>query len=107
MPTRPVRERVLPDLDLPTLGDAELAPAWQQHAECVHYAGRVDFFPARGESVRDAKAVCAACPVQSECLDFALRLKVAHGVWGGLSERERRTLRRDRHRAASAHRTSL
>ncbi len=53
--------------------------------------GRVDFFPARGESVRDAKAVCAGCPVRSECLDFALRLKVAHGVWGGLSERERRT----------------
>ena len=62
----------------------------------------VDFFPARGESVRDAKAVCARCPVRSECLEFALRLKVAHGVWGGLSERERRTLRRDRHRAATA-----
>ena len=39
------------------------------------------------------------CPVREECLDFALRLKVAHGVWGGLSERERRTLRRDRHRS--------
>ena len=64
-------------------------------------AGEVDFFPARGESTRDAKAVCAVCPVRRDCLEFALRLKVAHGVWGGLSERERRNLRRDRRRAAT------
>jgi WhiB family redox-sensing transcriptional regulator len=76
----------------------ELAPAWQQSAECVRHAGSVDFFPARGESVRDAKAVCAVCTVREECLDFALRMKVAHGVWGGLSERERRSVRRDRSR---------
>ena len=76
-------------------------PSWQQDAACVHCAGRVDFFPARGESVREAKAVCAVCPVREECLDFALRLKVAHGVWGGLSERERRSVRRDRHRASN------
>ena len=76
-----------------------LETTWQQHAACVNCAGEVDFFPARGESVRDAKAICAVCPVKRECLDFALRLKVAHGVWGGLSERERRSLRRERHRA--------
>jgi WhiB family redox-sensing transcriptional regulator len=84
------------------LVDQDLAPAWQQDAECVHHAGRVDFFPARGESVRDAKAVCASCPVREQCLDFALRLKVAHGVWGGLSERERRSLRRERNRAETS-----
>lgn len=78
--------------------DADLSTAWQHEAECVHHAGEVDFFPARGESVRDAKAVCARCPVRQECLDFALRTKVAHGVWGGLSERERRNLRRERYR---------
>ena len=86
--------------------EADLAPTWQQFAECANHAGSVDFFPARGESVRDAKAVCARCPVREECLDFALRLKVAHGVWGGLSERERRTLRRDRHRGAGGNRPS-
>jgi WhiB family redox-sensing transcriptional regulator len=75
--------------------------AWQLYAECAPRAGEVDFFPARGESVRDAKAVCAVCPVTSQCLEFALQHKVAHGVWGGLSERERRTLRRERHRAAT------
>jgi WhiB family transcriptional regulator, redox-sensing transcriptional regulator len=87
------------DLELPVLPtDASGSPAWQELAECVSYAGRVDFFPARGESVRDAKEVCASCGVRRECLDFALRMKVAHGVWGGLSERERRTLRRERHK---------
>jgi WhiB family redox-sensing transcriptional regulator len=80
----------------------DLAPAWQNDAQCAKCAGEVDFFPARGESVRDAKAVCSVCPVRTECLEFALRHKVAHGVWGGLSERERRTLRRDRRRIAVA-----
>ena len=82
----------------------DLAVDWQQDAACVHHR-EVDFFPARGESVRDAKAVCACCPVRMQCLDFALRLKVAHGVWGGLSERERRSLRRERHRETLADRT--
>jgi WhiB family transcriptional regulator, redox-sensing transcriptional regulator len=81
------------------LTDQDQGSSWQLDAECVRHAHEVDFFPARGESVRDAKAVCALCPVKRECLDFALRLKVAHGVWGGLSERERRALRRERHRA--------
>ncbi len=79
----------------------DLPTGWQDLAECAHDAGEVDFFPARGESVRDAKEVCARCSVRSECLEFALRLRVAHGVWGGLSERERRSLRRDRHRLPS------
>lgn len=87
------------DLELPKLStDERGAPVWQEFAECVNYAGRVDFFPARGESVRDAKEVCSSCQVRRECLDFALRMKVAHGVWGGLSERERRSLKRERHR---------
>ncbi|HEV7524890.1 MAG TPA: WhiB family transcriptional regulator [Acidimicrobiia bacterium] len=93
-----MRSRLEPGTGELFLTEGDLAPAWQQFAECVHHSGTVDFFPARGESVRDAKAVCARCPVRDECLEFALRLKVAHGVWGGLSERERRTLRRDRHR---------
>jgi WhiB family redox-sensing transcriptional regulator len=88
----------------PPVTDPDLAPVWQQQAECLNHAGQVDFFPARGESVRDAKAVCTICPVKSECLEFAMRLKVAHGVWGGLSERERRSLRRQRHRDAGGNR---
>ena len=76
---------------------------WRDEAECLHYAGLVDFFPAPGESARDAKKVCAECRVRSECLEYALERDLC-GVWGGLSERERRQLRRDRDRAATARR---
>ena len=41
---------------------------------------------------RAAKRVCAACPVRRECLDFALRLREPFGIWGGLTESERRRL---------------
>lgn len=61
-------------------------------------AGLTDlFFPERGESTREAKAVCRACPVKAECLEWALDAGEKHGIWGGLSERERRRVRRDRH----------
>ena len=98
MRSRPDTDVDLRDLDLDRALVAGLSTEWQEQAECAKQTGAVDFFPARGESVRDAKEVCARCEVKSECLDFALRLKVAHGVWGGLSERERRLLRRERHR---------
>lgn len=61
--------------------------------------GQVDpelFFPEKGGSVREPKLLCAVCPVRQECLDWALANDVRHGVWGGLSERERRRLRQDR-----------
>jgi WhiB family redox-sensing transcriptional regulator len=54
------------------------------------------FFPERGGSTRDAKAVCRACPVRNECLSYALEQDERFGIWGGTSERERRELRRDR-----------
>jgi len=37
-----------------------------------------------------AKEICLACPVQRECLEFALRVREPHGIWGGLTEAERR-----------------
>jgi WhiB family redox-sensing transcriptional regulator len=51
------------------------------------------FHPSRGESVRELKAICAECPVIDPCREYGISEK--HGIWGGLSERERRTLRRD------------
>ena len=54
------------------------------------------FFPERGASTREAKAVCRACVVQNECLEYALVNGEKFGIWGGLSERERRRLRRQR-----------
>lgn len=52
------------------------------------------FFPDKGGSVKDAKRLCGACPAQEECLQWALDNDERFGVWGGLSERERRRLRR-------------
>lgn len=52
------------------------------------------FFPEQGGTVRNAKRICTVCPVTSECLEYALTNDEAFGVWGGLSESERRRLRR-------------
>ena len=41
---------------------------------------------------RRAKAICATCSVRRDCLDYALRIREPHGIWGGLSEVERRSL---------------
>ena len=51
------------------------------------------FFPERGESAEPARQVCAQCPVREPCLDYAIANTIVHGIWGGLSERERRALR--------------
>jgi WhiB family redox-sensing transcriptional regulator len=71
---------------------------WRDEAACIPRASEVNFFPARGESVREAKAVCAACCVREPCLEYAMRFDHLSGVWGGMSERERRQLRRRRRR---------
>ncbi len=54
------------------------------------------FFPEHGGPTDDAKAVCMSCPVRVECLEFALQNVEKFGIWGGISERERRRLRRER-----------
>jgi len=66
---------------------------WRAQALCR----RVDpewFFPPRGGSLREARQVCGRCPVRAECLRYALDYSIRHGLWGGLSERERGPLRR-------------
>lgn len=73
----------------------EAAPEWTAAANCRG----VDpdrFFPARGESHEPAAAICAACVVQDDCLQYALDTRQKHGVWGGVSERARRRMRKDR-----------
>lgn len=60
------------------------------------------FFPSDGVGVEVAQRICAECPVHAECLEYALRNHIEHGVWGGASERLRRRIARDRRRAASA-----
>jgi uncharacterized membrane protein len=58
------------------------------------------FFPGRGESAEPARQICAGCPVWQPCLEFALSRGIVHGIWGGLSERDRRALR-SRHLSAA------
>ena len=52
------------------------------------------FFPERGQSAKDAKQVCLACPVRIACLNWALDNAEHYGVWGGLTEKERLRIRR-------------
>jgi WhiB family transcriptional regulator, redox-sensing transcriptional regulator len=52
------------------------------------------FYPEKGGSTRDAKRVCLQCPVRMPCLEWALAHDERFGIWGGLSERERRRLKR-------------
>jgi hypothetical protein len=51
------------------------------------------FFPGRGESAEPARRVCASCPVRQQCLDYAIGHGIVHGIWGGLTERNRRAQR--------------
>jgi WhiB family redox-sensing transcriptional regulator len=60
------------------------------------------FFPSDGVGVEIARKLCATCPVQAPCLEYALRNRIDHGVWGGASERERRRILRQRRQAAAA-----
>jgi len=67
--------------------------SWQDYANC-RGADADLFFPERGASTRKAKAICNACDVKSACLDFAIVQGEKFGIWGGMSERERRRVRR-------------
>ena len=54
------------------------------------------FFPSDGVGVDVARQICLDCPVKAPCLEYALRNRIDHGVWGGASERERRRIARQR-----------
>jgi WhiB family redox-sensing transcriptional regulator len=68
---------------------------WQEQANCLGVDPDL-FFPERGASTREAKAVCRGCEVRGDCLEYALAHGEKFGIWGGLSERERRRVRRQR-----------
>ncbi len=72
---------------------------WQDLANC-RGADPDLFFPERGASTRTAKAICRECTVRVDCLEFAIVSSEKFGIWGGLSERERRKIRRERQIAA-------
>ena len=84
-----------------TVGGLDLA--WQDFANCKG-ADPDLFFPERGASTRQAKSICRECSVREECLEFAIVSSEKFGIWGGLSERERRKIRKERQIAAAARR---
>ncbi len=73
----------------------ELDRDWQFRANCMGVDPEL-FFPERGSSTREAKEVCRGCVVREDCLDFAIANGEKFGIWGGMSERERRRVRRSR-----------
>ncbi|MEQ8719587.1 MAG: WhiB family transcriptional regulator [Acidimicrobiales bacterium] len=84
-------------ISLPTM---EPKP-WQAYANCMGVDPDL-FFPERGASTREAKEVCRGCVVRDDCLEYALTNGEKFGIWGGMSERERRRIRRQRALARQA-----
>lgn len=87
--------------------------SWRQRAACRGTGWDLWFAPPNTPSassleqrrVRDASAICLGCPVRQECLDYALEHSIWYGIWGGMTERERRNLahnERRHHRTAAA-----
>ncbi|HUH06492.1 MAG TPA: WhiB family transcriptional regulator [Egibacteraceae bacterium] len=66
---------------------------WAGQAKCLQ-ADPDTFFPEKGGSTREAKRICIGCEVRDECLEYALANDERFGIWGGMSERERRKLKR-------------
>ena len=75
--------------------------SWQDLANCLGVDPDL-FFPERGASTREAKDVCRGCVVREDCLEYALQNGEKFGIWGGMSERERRRIRRQRALARAA-----
>lgn len=73
--------------------------SWQAKAACRGPQTSLFFPPSHFERKEEkesreakAKAICRTCPVRQPCLDYALRIREPHGIWGGLNEIERRQL---------------
>src|SRR4051794_103417 len=88
---------VLRNLFTPTEAEPDLLVVdesdWHERALCAQTDPEA-FFPEKGGSTREAKKICTGCEVRSECLSYALANDERFGIWGGLSERERRRLKR-------------
>lgn len=89
----------------PAMDDWDMG--WQYHAACRGEVADLFFAPNYFERKEEkearearAKAICARCVVRVECLEYALRTREPHGIWGGLNEGERKALLRERERRA-------
>ena len=73
--------------------DGDNPLSWQADSLCAQTDPEA-FFPEKGGSTREAKKICSTCEVRAQCLEYALENDERFGIWGGLSERERRKLRK-------------
>jgi WhiB family redox-sensing transcriptional regulator len=81
--------------------EASMDADWMTRGRCRDIPPSM-FFPSDGVGVDVARRICAECPVQAPCLEYALVERIDHGVWGGASERERRRILRQRRLDAAA-----
>lgn len=82
-----------------TVQQIHLDVLWQHRAACRGPNQAIFFPPSQLERRSDkrqreqrAKQICSECPVQTECRSYAIQIREQHGIWGGLTEVERRTV---------------
>jgi WhiB family redox-sensing transcriptional regulator len=73
--------------------------SWRQRAACRGVDADI-FYPVSDDGSEEAKAVCASCSVRQACLEYSLAAREREGVWGGLTERERRRIVRQHRKSA-------
>jgi WhiB family redox-sensing transcriptional regulator len=78
--------------------------SWREDARCAQVDPEL-FFPEKGQPTSDAKKICATCAVREQCLQWAMAANQRHGVWGGLTARERSSLARGEDSHATARNT--
>ena len=86
--------QLISNVGLIELVEEEGELSWQERALCAQTDPEA-FFPEKGGSTRDAKKVCVGCDVRGTCLEYALAHDERFGIWGGLSERERRKFKKE------------
>jgi WhiB family redox-sensing transcriptional regulator len=101
--TRERRNRVLGRRSMTIAGLESIRNTehWVEDSLCSQVDVGDVFFVPKGGSTKPAKMICAACPVATQCLQYAIDHDERFGIWGGFSERERRALRRDTPRDTS------
>lgn len=76
-----------------TAPSAETPANWRDNAACANTDPDA-FFPQKSRSGNDAKRVCATCPVREQCLQWALENNMRFGIWGGMTDNERRRIKK-------------
>lgn len=83
-------------LALVILDSRDKLPEWRFDGECYDLSRPDIFYPGKGESLKEGKAVCNECAMKQTCLEYALSNNEQFGLWGGTSERERARIRKQR-----------